>query len=63
MQTVIMIQFSVEAHCCTCLKPGPGIPLICRGFLFCSLSQGDRWLFLLLTLVELLTIIVYTFFS
>ena len=32
---------------------------ICHGLLFlCSMSRGDRWLFILLILVELLTITV-----
>ena len=44
---------------CTSSKPGPGSPTSYVVAFLCSTIWGERWLFVLLILVELLTVIVY----
>ena len=48
-------------HLCACLKPGAGFPMpyvVVLFFVFSEFSWDERWLFILLILVELLTISV-----
>ena len=37
--------------------------VVCCGLFLCSVSEGERWMFVLLILVKLFTITVLTFFS
>jgi hypothetical protein len=43
-------------HFCICPNPEPGFPM--SWSFFCSMNRGERWLLVLLILVELLTISV-----
>ena len=50
------------APCCARPKPGTGFPTSYVVVLLCLMNWDERWSFVLLMLVELLTIIVYNLF-
>jgi hypothetical protein len=54
----ITLTSLIPPHFCACLKPGPGFPTsyVVVFFVFSEFSYDKRWLFVLLILVELLTI-------
>ena len=52
----------ILSHLCACPNVGPGFQHYKFWFFWGPVIQGERWLFVLFILVELLTINVYTFF-
>jgi len=47
-----------SSHCCICAKPGPGFPTSHVLVFLCSGRWAERWPFLLLILLELMTMTV-----